>query len=534
MRAVYKYMFLCLSAVLFTGAVSASNGYHNPCVTCISSEAVYVDGGLTAGINIGDTLAFIRDRQTVAIAVVTKVAELASAAELCHQKCPVQVGDMAALLADVPRLTAPVAMMASEVTFEPDEEPEEPKPRKPARLKGSLSLENFYRKDMTDSDLNRTQPGLRTRLSVRNLGGGDLEFKLRHRTRLYHRSRALFTGQDADEWIHLVYELGLFHEIEDAKTEWAVGRVLSPYVRGVGYVDGGYLAHRIHKNFRLGLAGGTTPNRLTSEPDFDRRKFGLFMSWEMGEYATRRLAFTAALSTEYDKNTVSRDFIYLQGTYSKKNLLSLYQSVEIDLNRDWRYDRTGERFTFTNYYGNATVNLSRKASIFFSYDARKNIRYVELMDTPDSLFNDDFHQGIRGGFNLRPSDRIYFRSYGGIRFREDGRDDNRFVSGLIRIDRFPTRRHAVTLSMHIVETQFTTGYRPMLRYRLPVSRRLTLNLTGSGYIYKTGSRKTSYYYADVSTYYNFGRRYYLSGNLRQYYDSELKSVELRTELGVRL
>ncbi len=528
------HIIVCLLTVLSAGAVFAVDGHHRPCVTCISSEAVYVDGGLTSGINIGDTLAFIRDRNTVAIAVVTNVAELASATEVCHQKCPVQVGDMAALLADVPRLTAPVAMMASEVTYEPADVPAEPKPRKPSRLKGSLSIENFYHKDMTDSDLNRTQPGLRTRLSVTNLGGSNLELKLRHRTRLYHRSRSLSTGQDTDEWIHRVYELGLFHKIKDAKTEWAIGRVLSPYVRGVGYVDGGYLAHRIHKNFKLGLAGGTTPDRLTSEPDFDRRKFGLFMSWEMGEYATRRLAFTAALSTEYDKNTVSRDFIYFQGNYSKKNLLSLYQSVEIDLNRDWRYDRTGERFTFTNYYGNATVNLSQKASVFFSYDARKNIRYVELMDTPDSLFNDDVHQGIRGGFNLRPSGRIYFRSYGGIRFREDGRDDNRFVSALVRIDRFPIRRHAVTFSMHVVETQFTTGYRPMFRYRLPVSRRLTLNLTGSGYIYKTGSNKTSYYYADVNTYYNFGCRYYLSGNLRQYFDSELESIELRTELGIRL
>jgi len=534
MKAKVIYIIGCLLIAGITAGAALAGGSNHPCVTCISSEAVYVDGGLASGINIGDTLAFIRDRQTVAIAVVTRVAELASAAEVCHQKCPVQIGDVAALLSDVPRLTVPVAVMAAEVTYEPDEPVAETEPRKPSRLKGSLSVENFYRKDMTDSDLDRAQPGLRTRLSVTNLGGGDLEFKLRHRSRLYHRSRSLSTGQDTDEWVHRVYELGLFRKVDDARTEWALGRVLSPYVRGVGYVDGGYIAHRIHDNFKLGVAGGTTPDRLTSEPDFDRRKFGLFLSWEIGEYATRRVALTAALSSEYDKTTVSRDFIYFQGTYSKKNLVSLYQSVEIDLNRDWRYDRSGERFTFTNYYGNATVNLSQKASVFFSYDARKNIRYVELMDTPDSLFNDDVHKGIRGGFNLRPSGRLYFRSYGGIRFREDGHDDNRFISALIRIDRFPMPRHAVTLSMHLVETQFTTGYRPMLRYRLPVSRRLTLNLTGSGYIYKTGANKTSYYFADVSTYCNLGRRYFFSGNLRHYFDSELESVELRTELGVRL
>ena len=156
------------------------------------------------------------------------------------------------------------------------------------------------------------------------------------------------------------------------------------------------------------------------------------------------------------------------------------------------------------------------------------------MDTPDSLFNDDVHQGIKAGLNWHLTDRLYFRGFAGMRFREDLFDDNQFVSAMIRVNRFPKTRHSVSISMHIVETQFTTGYRPMLTYRLPVSRRLVLNLTGSGYIYKTGSRTTKYYYGDISTYYNFGRRYYLSGNIRQYFDSELESVELRTELGIRL
>ncbi|UCE24945.1 MAG: hypothetical protein JSU74_02525, partial [Candidatus Zixiibacteriota bacterium] len=450
------------------------------------------------------------------------------------------VGDVACCLADVERLTAPMVTMAASVSAPVPRAMEtvavttSSETKKPSRLKGSVSIENFARMDMTDSDLNRTQPGIRTRLALTNVGGTDLELKLRHRTRLYHRSSSLYAGQDTDDWVHQVYELGLFHEVEGARTEWAVGRVLSPYVRGVGYIDGGYFAHSIHRNFKLGLAGGTVPDRVSSEPDFDRRKFGLFASFETGDYSTQRLALTTALSTEYDKETVSRDFLYLQGTYSRKGLLSLYQSVEVDLNRDWRYVRAGERLTFTNYYANATVNITEQASLFVSYDARKNIRYFELIDTPDSLFNDDVHQGIKAGFNWRFADRFYFRGHAGIRFREGLPDDNRFVSGLLRINRFPMNRHSVTLSMHVVETQFTTGYRPMVRYRFPLLRKLTLNLTGSSYIYMVGDNKTSYYYADLNANYRFGRRYYLSGNIRQYYDDELESVEIRTELGLRL
>ncbi|UCG60793.1 MAG: hypothetical protein JSV52_10725 [Candidatus Zixiibacteriota bacterium] len=531
---VAKYI-IALFLTILAGNVIAADGQTQPSVTYISPEAIYFDGGLYAGIGVGDTVAFIRDRQTVAVAIVTKAADMAAAAELCQQKYPVKVGDRAALLADVPRLTAPMATMASSTTISAAAtEPQKPRPQKPSQLKGTLSIENFYRKDMTDSELDRTQPGIRTRLSVTNVGGTDLTLRLRHRTRLYHRARSLYTDQETNEWVHQVYEFGLFHEVEDARTEWAIGRVLSPYVRGVGYVDGGYLAHQLNPHFKLGLAGGTVPDRLTSEPDFDRRKFGLFASWETGTYSTQRLAFTAAVSTEYDKQTVSRDFLYFQTTYSKKGLMSLYQSVEIDLNRGWRYKSAGERFTFTNYYANATVNLTSTASLFASYDARKNIRYIELMDTPDSLFNDDVHQGVRAGFNWRPTQRLYIRANGGIRFREGEFDNNRFVSGTIRINRFPAPRHSVTMSMHVTETHFTTGYRPMLSYRFPVSRKMILNLTGSGYIYKTGSKSTKYYYGDISTHYNFGRRYYLSANVRQYFDSKLESIELRTELGIRL
>lgn len=533
MTRIYILIFMTI-AVITTGAF-AKDTDSSPCVTYISSEAVYIDGGLYAGINVGDTLAFVRDRRTVALGVVTKSADMACAAEVCKQNCPVQLGDMAALLNDVPRLTAPkVTMAAATMTSAPAPEPAPSEPREPSRLKGTVSIESFYRADMTDSDLNRTQPGIRTRLSVTNFAGSDLTLKLRHRTRLYHRARSLYTDQETNEWVHQVYELGLFHEKEDARTEWAVGRVLSPYVRGVGYVDGGYLAHQISSHFKLGLAGGTVPDRLTSEPDFDRRKIGFFASYETGTYSTTRLAFTAALSTEYDKETVSRDFLYLQGTYSKNGLLSLYQSVEIDLNRDWRYEMAGERFTFTNYYANARVNITSKASVFASYDARKNIRYIEIMDTPDSLFNDDVHQGVKAGLNWHLTDRLYFRGYAGMRFREGLSDDNQFVSATVRVNRFPKPRHSISLSMHIVETQFTTGYRPMLSYRFPVARKLTLNLTGSGYIYKTGSRTTKYYYGDIRTSYNFGRRYYLSGNIRQYFDSELEAIELRAELGIRL
>ncbi|UCD64891.1 MAG: hypothetical protein JSW34_05520 [Candidatus Zixiibacteriota bacterium] len=528
MRNAVTYMIYLTLAVALGTSAFAGDTSRPCCVTRVSGRAIYLDGGTRDGFHLGDTVALVRRQETIAVALITRVAETAAAAELSKQIRPVQVGDVAARLDALPQAASgPAAQDRPAASVEKKDRPK-------SRLKGTVSLQGFWRHDMTDSELDRYQPALRTRLEVTNVAGSDLSLKMRHRSRLYHRARAIRIGQDTNDWVHRLYELGLFHEVEDSKADWAVGRVLSPYVRGVGYVDGGYLAYRIHPNFRIGLAGGVVPNRVNSEPDFDRRKLGVFASFESGTYATGRLAFTAALSTEYDNSTVSRDFIYVQGTYSRNQLLSLYQSVEIDLNRDWRYDRTDERFSFTNYYANASVNITGNASVFFSYDARKNIRYIEVMDTPDSLFNDDVHKGVRAGFNLRLFSRLHFRSTAGMRFREDQFDDNKFASASLRLIRFPLVRHSIMLSMHVVETHFTTGYRPMLSYRFPLSRRVMLNLTGSGYIYKAGSIKTSYYYGEARTSYNFARRYFISGSYRQYFDDELKSIEVSTELGVRL
>ncbi len=82
-------------------------------MTYISTESVYLDGGLSAGFDVGDTVAFIRNKETVAIGFITKVAEVAAASEVAHQTCPVQIGDFAAKLSDVPRLTLASATTTS-------------------------------------------------------------------------------------------------------------------------------------------------------------------------------------------------------------------------------------------------------------------------------------------------------------------------------------------------------------------------------------------------------------------------------------
>lgn len=59
-----------------------------------------------------------------------------------------------------------------------------------------------------------------------------------------------------------------------------------------------------------------------------------------------------------------------------------------------------------------------------------------------------------------------------------------------------------------------------------------MNIMAAAHFYKTGTIETRHYYLDVNSSYTFGKRYYLYGGARQYFDENLRSLELFAELGV--
>lgn len=530
-----RFIMLLLFSCLLTAGAAAAGGSARLLgkVTYVSSEGVYIDAGRDAGLAIGDTLQIQRAGSIIATVVVSNISSRSAAAVVLEQTEAVKAGDDT--YGQVPS-PAPASGQKGRRSAEPEPEPEpEPtsRPQRGARLRGDISISNFLHHDLTETDRSWTRPGLATRLTIEDIGSAGLRFELRHRTRLYHRSRTSYDGQDTDEWSHQVYEFGLFHDGGEVSSEWGVGRVLAPYVRGVGFIDGAYFAQSLDDSYKIGFAAGTSPDHEDSGLDFDRRKLGAFVAYETGDYRASRLTLSAAFSTEYEKSTVSRDFLYLQGTFAKYRRLTMYHSVEIDLNRDWRYDRSGDRLTFTNYLGSATLTVHRSTRLFFSYDTRKNIRYYETRETPDSLFDDRTNRGVRGGLNVRLNDRVSVRASGGIRFRDDSFDDPVTGSFSVRLNRFPGPRHSLAMYLTCVKTQFTTGYRPMATYRFPLSGRMLVNLTGAAHIYETGTVTTKNYYGDISTSYYFRNGLFAGGSYRQYFDDDFNSIELFTELGWR-
>jgi len=313
-----------------------------------------------------------------------------------------------------------------------------------------------------------------------------------------------------------------------------VGRLLAPGVRGMGYLDGAYLLRRVSPKWQMGIAGGLTPDAQTSSVRIKTTKAGMFATYANTFAVKHRVTLTGALTTEIESFNVSRDFLFLQSAYRYASDISFTQSMEVELNRGWRHDISGKRVEVSNYFGTVNANVGRTASVYVSYDTRKNVRHYDDLSTPDSLFDNSTHRGVRSGFRLRATRNLRLWGNVGVRYRDGVSGNNTFGSLGTRINRFPSRGHSLTLSMSYVQTQFTTGYRPNVTYRFPVGRQMRFSVSGSAYLYKTAATTVSNYYFDIGVSRPLGERYFFTGSYRQYIDSNLQSGELYTEIGLRL
>lgn len=345
-------------------------------------------------------------------------------------------------------------------------------------------------------------------------------------------SRPLSTESDTDEWSHRLSEFGVYFPIVDDADAAGFGRVINPFMRGLGYLDGGYAALRIHPRVRLGLAGGMDPKMEDSSLQPNQQKYGVFVTYERGSYDKRRLATTVALSGSYQEGTIDREFGYVQNMLSFGRRLSLYHSMEVDVNRGWRKTAAGNRVSFSNAYFTTNVALSQWLNVDMSYDARRNIRDYHTHDSADSLFDDALSTGYGASASLSMPGNVRLRARAGVRRRTSDDHSNRNGSISLHVRSFPARGHSVSARLSVSETPYVTGYRPTLAYRFPIMRRTRVNMGAGRYIYKQSLDTTSSTFGEIGIHHTIGRRCYVSGNFRLISGDSLDSTQLLTEAGI--
>ena len=115
-------------------------------------------------------------------------------------------------------------------------------------------------------------------------------------------------------------------------------------------------------------------------------------------------------------------------------------------------------------------------SASLGYDTRTILRTFATRDTPDSLFDDAYRQGLRTALSLRLPQRLQITLGGGLRFT--GGEDlltRSFYGGIGQHDIFHSGLHA-DLRISGYRNLYTTGWQPTLRISRLLLQRLNTAL----------------------------------------------------------
>jgi hypothetical protein len=520
-------MILISAALLCVAGGVLAQDQEAPAVNYVSADAVYLNVGRHAGIEIGSRVEVVRDGRTIAILEVVHVSSNSASCRIVEQTEAPRAGDAAVFTAVAVPATPVAATAAAAAVATGTQES-----RVDNIVSGYVEVQNVLQSDLTGSDISSLQPAIAARILVKNVGGSGGNLRFRDRIRYYHRSQPDGTPLGGSEWYHRLTELSFVVDTPGMTLNWGVGRLIAPHMIGVGIVDGGYVSFAFAKYLRAGVSGGLTPDQIDLSVSSDNVQAGGFVAFDYESARLWRFISSASLMGRYQSGTVNREFVYWQNSFNYYRYFRIFQSVEVDINRDWRRDAAGESATFTNFYIMASGEVTRYASLDLAYDSRKNVRVYETREIPDSLFDDFDHNGYRGGVTVRLPRSVTLRGYGGRRYI-DGQRTNQYFTAWARASRLRWRGHSVWLRYAYADARTVTGHRPAVEYRFPATRTTRIDLGAGGYIYQQGTRTTSSYYADLGAYYTRDR-YFASGTYRQYFGGNLESILFFLNVGLRL
>ena len=206
------------------------------------------------------------------------------------------------------------------------------------------------------------------------------------------------------------------------------------------------------------------------------------MNYENGDYRTQKISSTVAFSGRYHDGETSREFIYMQNNFWRGSLFSIYQTVEVDINRGWKTQTGATSLQLSNVYVSARYSPANFISVTASYDARRNIRVFETRSIPDSLFDVNTRRGLHSGFVLRLPKRIRLFGNFGVRFRQGEVNNTLSASSGLSVRNLFNTWLTFNARFSYFSTMFTKGYRPSVSLRIPVLRDLSFNFSGVSYL----------------------------------------------------
>ncbi|MFZ0390146.1 MAG: hypothetical protein WAN36_06765 [Calditrichia bacterium] len=487
---------LILLFVLLTVNAGAQNAVPEDTkiqVKYISAENVYLDQGKAAGLMLGDTLMVAGQNQTTVNIIVEHLSEYSASCRIIKGNSADLEPGMEVRRISERAVSRPPAQLSGDTTGEKSNIPARTIPVRQnrrtrsgysdMRITGSISLQYYDWNDLSSANLDFSQPTMRFNIRGRRLWGRDYSFRIKTRTRHNQRVRRLNENAPENEWRNRIYEASFSYHDENAVVNYQLGRIISNKFSGVGYIDGGLLQYNLSTSSHMGIFAGTQPEWQYADFQTSIQKYGVYYNYQKGEYSGQRLESTVAAAGEYHGSTVSREFIYLQNNYNRGRRWSFYQSAELDINRGWRKERTGNQLSLTNLFVTGRYYPLEWIGLGLMYDNRKNYQTYETRTIADSLFDDALRQGLRGTLSLQLPNNLRIFSNFGMRKRETDRQYTwSYAGGLSKINLI-IRGLSAFINGAGFSNFFTRGFNYSLRFNKDIGRYVDADFSAGGYQY---------------------------------------------------
>ncbi len=397
-----RLLILLASVVLLVWGSLIANPSRTLKVTYVSTEYVYVDGGTADGLTTGTHLTIVQkdsvlaelevafsSERSAACRIITAATEIKAGMTVTSPGAPDQDTTATAKPADT---TAAVAQPApAPVTV----------PRVTPTITGSVSVIFDQSIDNTAFGNNLTQSTGRLNLRGRHIGGHDISFSIQMRARHDQRSRPFLNDVGRNAWVNRLYEFYVSYDAKDAPVNFYAGRIPIRRVGSVGFVDGLLVENRIAGSLRSGFYGGAQSKWQYADQTTSLQKYGTYLNYSSGSYATNMLDLTLALSGEYHSATASRELVYSQGRFNRGDRFYISAITEVDVNRGWRMQKVGRTFSLSSVYLDSRLKLTNRLATGLSYDSRENYWTYDIRTLRDSLFDSHLRQGLRARVDYR-------------------------------------------------------------------------------------------------------------------------------------
>ena len=530
-RSIGLFWIFAISSSLFHSLGTQSGEMR---IQYLTDGLVYIDAGSDAGLKVGDILHVMDGDRRKAEIKVANISSKSAACTLLGENRELNVGDLVVPASPVRKEDVKPVNQTRQRNFENRQYSTGARERK-SGLRGSISLQTYNYYDQTDAGRDFQRPGLRINLRGTNLWGRGLDFRIRTRTRYIVRDQPVGSLRPESEWKNRVYQASIGKTQPESRLNWQVGRLVANPISGVGYIDGGLLQLRMTKGSHVGVFAGLQPEWQHSDLQTSLTKYGLYYHFEKGSPRAGGLESTVAIAGEYHGGTVNRELLYLRNRFNSKGKFTLYQSAEIEINRDWRKEKTGESLQLSNLHLYGRYRFTDGVDLGLTYDDRKLYYTYELRNRDEQFFDDLARQGVRANLGWRINRDLSLNANYGMRSREGDEDADYYLINLFHRNFF-LKGLSLNLRVNGFSNNLTEGTSPAIR----IGKRFgtlgnTLYLGYSTYDYRfTDQPDRHSEWIRLEGYFVLSRGFFLSPQLEYNSGDDAEGYRIFLDLGYRL